>query len=72
MNYKINTTQEKVTEGEDLIRSNGGSIDVESFVVSGVRGNYSFEDGVPYVEIIDKPFLASWGVIESKLKEFFT
>ncbi|MCP6727317.1 MAG: hypothetical protein KJI69_04910 [Patescibacteria group bacterium] len=71
MQYKIQTTQEKVLEGENLIRQNGGSVVRNSFEISGVSGRYSFEDGTLTINISDKPWLASWSMIEQKVNEFF-
>lgn len=49
MKYQIETTQEKVDEGENLIRENGGRVftnsDHDGFSISGVEGKYTFEDG---------------------------
>ena len=72
MKYKIKTTSEKVEQGENLVRENGGKFYTDgTFEVSGVKGSLEFNDGVLIIEITDKPWLASWSMIEDKLSEFF-
>lgn len=72
MKYRINTTEEKVSEGEQMIQQNGGSVyESGRFSISGVEGRYSFSDGVLTINVTDKPFLATWGMIESKINQFF-
>lgn len=68
--YKI--TEEKKNEALRLIKENGGVIYGDnSFEISGVRGFYEENDGSVTITITDKPWLASWGMIESKLNTFF-
>jgi hypothetical protein len=38
---------------------------------SGIAGDYSLEGETAIVTITQKPFLASWSLIETKVKEFF-
>lgn len=72
MKYKFKTTEEKFKQGQKLVQKNGGTFYTDNtFEVSGVEGKYRFEDGVLTIVITDKPWLASWGMIESKLNEFF-
>ena len=74
MQFEMKTTWEKVKQGRRLIIENGGHIyDDNSFVVDGVEGIYTFNSttGLFTVRIDKKPLLASWGMIERKLKEFF-
>ncbi len=72
MKYQIQTTAEKVLNGEELIRQNGGTIYTnDTFVISGVSGKYHFENNVLTIVITDKPWLASWDMIEEKIKQFF-
>src|SRR5919205_1003132 len=42
-----------------------------SFSGKGVKGRYKIEGGTVKVTITDKPALASWSTVESKVKEFF-
>ena len=42
-----------------------------SFSGRGVKGRYKIEGGTVKVTITDKPALASWSKVESKVKEFF-
>ncbi len=42
-----------------------------SFSGKGVKGRYKIEGGTVKVTITDKPTLASWSRVESKVKEFF-
>ena len=55
-----------------MITSNGGTIYSDgSFEVKGVKGRFSFNEPTLTILITDKPWLASWGMIEEKLDEFF-
>lgn len=74
MRYKFNTTKEKFEEGQKLIEQNGGTIGMGGvFKVKGVEGGLYFnsDEGILNITIDSKPWLASWGTIESKLNEFF-
>ena len=42
-----------------------------SFSGKGVEGRYKIEGGAVKVTLTDKPTLASWSTVESKVKEFF-
>jgi hypothetical protein len=42
-----------------------------SFSGKGVEGRYKIEGGAVKVTLTDKPSLASWSTVESKVKEFF-
>ena len=42
-----------------------------SFSGKGVEGNYQIEGQTVEVTITDKPTLAPWSKVESKVKEFF-
>ena len=48
-----------------------GDADSGSFSGKGVEGRYKIEGGSVKVTITDKPSLASWSTVESKVKEFF-
>ena len=71
--YKIETTEEKLKEGVNLLRQAGGSVNTESgfFQISGVRGQIAFKDNICTIQINDKPWLASWEMIEEKISDFF-
>lgn len=72
MKYTIQTTQDRVFKGEHLIQNNGGRVyNDNSFEISGVEGYYSFNNDVLTIVIISKPWLASWDMIENKIKDFF-
>ncbi len=72
MTYRIKTTQEKFSEGLSLVRQEGGMITENgSFSVNGVKGNITFDGELLVINITDKSFLATDGMIESKLNEFF-
>ena len=66
-----NVSDEKVEEGRQMIKQQGGSISDTSFEVKGVSGRYAKDGNDLIVVIDDKPWLASWDLIKSKLKEFF-
>ena len=68
--YQI--SDEKFLEGKKVITENGGIIFSDGrFEVKGVKGKFSFENGTLEIVITDKPWLASWEMIEDKLNEFF-
>lgn len=68
--YRI--SENKFNQAISLIQENGGKVYTDySFSIKGVNGRTKYEDGILTVVIDDKPFLASWGMIESKLNEFF-
>lgn len=48
-----------------------GDTNSGSFSGSGVEGSYEIEGRTVTVTITDKPTLASWSKVESKIKEFF-
>ena len=69
--YKI--TDEELAKAKNLIRENGGTIYKDgNFEVKGVEGHFRrLEEGRMKITITDKPWLASWRMIEDKLDEFF-
>lgn len=73
MTYKFNTTAKKVNEGIKVIRSKGGNLyEDDTFEVSGVEGTLKYDgEGGLTIKIIDKPFLASWDMIETKLNKLY-
>ena len=64
-----------VSEAKKVARENNatfsGDTTLGSFSGKGVRGRYKIEGGTVKVTITDKPTLASWSKVESKVKEFF-
>ena len=59
----------KVAKENDAIFK--GDTTSGSFSGKGVEGRYKIEGGAVKVTLTDKPTLASWSTVESKVKEFF-
>jgi hypothetical protein len=64
-----------VSEAKKVAKENGatfrGDTNSGNFSGKGVKGSYKIEGGTVKVAITDKPTLASWSKVESKVKEFF-
>src|SRR5215207_2262971 len=64
-----------VSEAKKVAKENNatfrGDATSGSFSGKGVEGRYKIEGGTVEVTITDKPSLASWSTVESKVKEFF-
>jgi hypothetical protein len=64
-----------VSEARQVAKENNATFDGDtstgSFSGKGVEGNYEIEGRTVKVTIADKPSLASWSKVESKVKEFF-
>lgn len=64
-----------VSEAKKVAQENNASFRGDatsgSFSGKGVEGSYKIEGGTVKVTITDKPALASWSTVESKVKEFF-
>jgi hypothetical protein len=64
-----------VSEAKKVAKENNASFRGDgnsgSFSGRGVKGRYEIEGGTVKVTITDKPSLASWSTVESKVKEFF-
>jgi hypothetical protein len=64
-----------VTEAKKVAKENDatfkGDTTSGSFSGKGVKGRYKIEGGTVTVTMTDKPSLASWSTVESKVKEFF-
>ena len=72
MKKEYTISNEKFLEAKSLITENGGTIYPDGrFEIQGVKGKFNYENGILEVWITDKPWLASWGMIEDKLDEFF-
>ncbi len=69
-NYTIDDN--KFVEAKNLIMENGGKIYTDNtFEIRGVEGFFKYDGVTLTVKITDKPWLASWGMIEEKMDEFF-
>ena len=64
-----------VSEAKKVAKENDatfkGDTTSGSFSGKGVKGRYKIEGGTVKVTMTDKPSLASWSTVESKVKEFF-
>jgi hypothetical protein len=64
-----------VSEAKQVAKENkatfNGDTSSGSFSGKGVKGRYKIEGGTVKVTVTDKPALASWSKVESKVKEFF-
>ena len=64
-----------VSEAKKVAKENdatfSGDANSGSFSGKGVKGRYKIEGGTVKITITDKPTLASWSKVESKVKEFF-
>src|ERR671920_802419 len=64
-----------VSEAKKVAKENNATFsgDTTSGSFSGkeVKGRYKIEGGTVKVTITDKPALASWSTVESKVREFF-
>ncbi len=49
-----------------------GDTNAGSFAGKGVEGSYEVDGNTVTITVTDKPKLASWSKVESKVKEFFT
>jgi hypothetical protein len=64
-----------VKEARQVAKENDATFEGDtssgSFSGKGVEGNYQIEGQTVEVTITDKPTLAPWSKVESKVKEFF-
>ena len=64
-----------VSEAKQVAEENDATFEGDtssgSFSVKGVEGNYEIQGQTVEVTITDKPTLAPWSKVESKVKEFF-
>ncbi len=64
-----------VSEAKKVAKENDatfkGDTTSGSFSGKGVEGRYKIEGGAVEVTLTNKPSLASWSTVESKVKEFF-
>ncbi len=76
--FSINTTKNPETlvcEARQVAEENDatfkGDRNSGSFSGNGVEGSYEVEGKTVTVTITDKPTLAPWSTVESRVKEFF-
>ena len=71
----MKTPSTLVSNAKRVAEENGatfrGNTTSGSFSGKGVKGKYKIEGGTVKITITDKPALASWSTVESKVKEFF-
>ncbi len=76
--FSVNTTKNPdtlVSEARQVAEENDatfkGDTNSGSFSGNGVEGNYEIEGETVEVTITNKPTLAPWSTVESRVKEFF-
>ena len=69
--FTFTVSEEKLKDAIALIKENGEYNSAGHFVVQGIRGEIAYNNEKLEIVISDKPFLASWGMIEDKLNSFF-
>ena len=76
--FSVNTQKDPdtlVSEARQVARENDATFEGDtssgSFLGKGVEGDYQIEGQTVEVTITDKPALAPWSKVESKVKEFF-
>lgn len=77
--FTINTNKDPQTlvqQARQVAKENDatfkGDANSGSFSGRGVEGSYEVEGNTVKVTITDKPTLASWSKVESKMEEFFS
>jgi hypothetical protein len=76
--FSINTNKDPQTlvqQAKSVAEENNatfsGDTNSGSFSGSGVEGSYEMEGSTVHVTVSDKPKLATWSKVESKINEFF-
>jgi hypothetical protein len=76
--FSVNTQKAPdtlVSEAKQVVKENDATFEGDtssgSFSGQGVEGNYEMEGQTVEVTITDKPTLAPWSKVESKVREFF-
>ena len=76
--FSVKTTKNPstlVSEAKKVAKENDatlrGDTNSGSFSGKGVKGRYTLDGKTVQVTITEKPTLASWSTVESKVKEFF-
>lgn len=70
-NMTLNVTDEQFESAKKSIRENGGGVSACEFWVKGVEGDFERDGDTMYIEITDKPWLASEGMIKEEIHKFF-
>ena len=77
--FTINTNKDPQTlvqQARQVAKENDatfkGDTNSGSFSGKGVEGSYEVEGNTVKVTVTDKPTLASWKKVESKMQEFFS
>jgi hypothetical protein len=77
--FTVNTNKDPQTlveEARKVAEENNanfrGDTNSGSFSGKGVEGSYELEGSTVHITITDKPRLASWSKVESKVTEFFS
>ncbi len=77
--FTVNTNKDPETlveEARQVAEENdatfSGDTNSGSFSGKGVEGSYELEGSTVHVTITDKPKLATWSKVESKVTEFFS
>ena len=66
-----NVSQSKIDSWKIAIQNAGWQINSSRFSISWVEWKYEYNNWTLTIEITDKPWLASWGMIEDKLDSYF-
>jgi hypothetical protein len=76
--FSVNTDKDPdtlVSEAKQVAKQNDATFEGDassgSFSGKGVEGTYEIEGQTVEVTITDKPTMAPWSKVESKIKEFF-
>jgi hypothetical protein len=76
--FSVNTEKDPdtlVSQAKQVAKENDAAFEGDtssgSFSGKGVEGNYQIEGQTVEVTITDKPALAPWSKVESKVREFF-
>lgn len=64
--------QEARTVAEENNATFSGDANSGTFSGRGVEGSYEVEGNTVTITVTDKPRLATWSKVESKVKEFFS
>ena len=77
--FTINTNKDPQTlvqQARQVAQQNNATFEGDtnsgSFSGRGVEGSYEVEGNTVKVTVTDKPTLASWSKVESKIEEFFS
>jgi hypothetical protein len=77
--FSVNTNKDPqvlVEEARKVAEENNATLNGDansgSFSGKGVEGSYEVEGSTVHITITDKPRLASWSKVESKVTEFFS